>query len=71
MTPEELREWLNRPSRWPHRPNLPMKLFLDQGGVVTGLILEGRGLTIFDHQRQPMEQYATVEDLAEAGWEVD
>ena len=68
MTEQELREWLNTPSRWPYRPRLPMKLFLERGGVATGNVLEGRGLTIFDRDGRVLNQYTSVEQMAEAGW---
>lgn len=71
MTTDELRWWLNTPERWPTRPRLPVRLFLDRGGVATGLILEGRGLTIFDYDGSILYQYASVEDMADAGWEID
>ena len=71
MTAEELRGWVDSPSRWPLRPALPMKLYLDEG-IANGLILEGRGLAILDYESgQPVARFSSVDEMAEAGWEVD
>lgn len=62
---------MNNPSRWPYRPRLPMKVFFDEGGAATGFVIEGRGLIIFDPQGEVVSHYNSVEEMAEAGWEVD
>lgn len=68
---EETRDFLDTPSRWPYRPMLPMKLYLDEGAI-TGYLMEQQGLRIFDYDtKQPIQSFASVEELTEAGWEID
>lgn len=66
----DLGEWINQPSRWPYRPYLPMRLFMD-AGALTGYLMEGRGLTIFDDKGDVVEQFNSVDEMAKAGWQVD
>lgn len=71
LSVEQTQEFVNQPSRWPHRPMLPMKMYLSEG-VATGYLLEQQGLRIFDYDsRAPVAEYATVADLVEAGWQID
>lgn len=71
MAPEEVRDFLNHPSRWPYRPMLPMKLYLDEG-VLTGYLMEQQGLSVFDYDsRQPIEQFGSIGELLDAGWRID
>lgn len=70
MTTDELSWWVNTPSHWPRRPHLPMKCYLEVG-VATGVIIEGRGLIIFGYSGEVVGDYNSVEEMAEAGWEVD
>jgi len=71
MNQEQLQEFINHPRRWPYRPMLPMKCYLDEG-VIIGYMGEGRGLVIFDYDsHQPREEFASLEALYRAGWRID
>lgn len=70
MTESEI-EMVENPVTWPHRPMLPMKLYLESG-VALGYLLEKSGLTIHDYDtRAPVQTFETVEEMRDFGWRID
>ena len=71
MSPSEFADFINHPSRWPYRPMLPRKLFLDEG-VLTGYMMEQQGLSVFAYDTNtPIECFDSLEELIDAGWQID
>lgn len=66
----QLAEFVQRPSQWPLRPTLPVKRWLEDD-IETGYLMEGQGLIVFAEPRLAIEIYWTVDEMVEAGWEVD
>lgn len=66
----DLEEFVQYPSRWPLRPTLPVKRW--QGDEIeTGYLMEGQGLIVFAEPRMATAIYWTVDEMVEAGWQVD
>ena len=68
--PDLLQDFLNSPARWPLRPLLPMKR-LDEKGLECGVMIEGRGLAIFDFDGDAIAIFASIDEIHRAGWKID
>lgn len=78
----ETREMIEHPARWPWFPLLPVKKYINgQSAPVVGVIIEKHPnrvyrVGLFDLRTELLattdfDDFASLEDLLAAGWEVD
>jgi hypothetical protein len=70
MTSEEMAGFINRPSRWPLRPLLPLKRWNDDE-CETGYLMEGQGLIVFDAPQSAIGLYWDLDEFFGDGWTID